>query len=167
LLRDWVTDELTPCALELYGEVEDYTVSVESTIDCDGVPSAGIINPTVNEVICGATVNLSLSEATIASGITYQWQYNNSGTWTDFGSSTLSLTSPSITETTQFRCVITCNNTGESNTTQAITISTESPVADLGNELLLCFGNPVILNPGENVGANYSWSTGENTPTIE
>src|SRR5690606_26034258 len=99
-----------------------------------GLPTAGIINSSATDVTCGETVDLNLSGSTIASGITYQWQYNTSGTWIDFGSSTISLTSPSITETTQFHCVITCTNTGESSTTDPITVSTISPTADLGND---------------------------------
>jgi len=168
LLRDWATEELTPCALDLWGEVEDYTVIVGSTVDCDGPPTAGIISASATDVTCGETVNLNLSGSTIASGITYQWQYNTSGAWTDFGSSSISQTSPSITGITQFRCVISCTNSGESATTDVITVNTVSPVADLGNDMMLCsLESAVTLDAGENPGATFLWNTGATTQTID
>ncbi len=167
MLRDWSAEELTPCALELYGEVEDYTMTVGSTVNCDGTPVAGTVNPAINTVTCGETTDLSLSGSTIAGGITRQWQYNASGTWVDFGTGALTQTTMSITQTTQFRCVVTCTNTGESSTTQPVTVNTVGLSVYLGEDTTLCSGSTLTLDPGANPGATYSWNTGATTQTID
>jgi len=167
ILRDWSAVELTPCDDDLYGEVEDYTMTVGSAVNCDGAPDAGTISLTSNVLICGDSTNLSLNGSTIAGGIIRQWQYNTSGTWIDFGTGALTQTTMSITQTTQFRCVVSCTNTGESIITQPVTVNTVSLSVYLGDDTTLCSGSTLTLDPGTNPGATYSWNTGATTQTID
>src|SRR6185503_1540147 len=57
------------------GEVEDYLISIMPPPPCSGTPTAGITvsNPAF---VCssGTPFTLSLPNATVATGLTYQWQ---------------------------------------------------------------------------------------------
>ncbi|HRP88649.1 MAG TPA: PKD domain-containing protein [Edaphocola sp.] len=42
----------------------------------------------------------------------------------------------------------------------------QKPILNLGNDVTVCAGTTVALNPGSNPNATYLWSTGATTPTI-
>jgi Glycine rich protein/GEVED domain/Secretion system C-terminal sorting domain len=85
---------------------------------CSGTPASGttVVSPTFG---AGATpVTLSLSGALAASGLTYQWYYSyDTVTWTSLGSgATTNVYSytPTLTQTTFYRCQLTCTATSSS-----------------------------------------------------
>ncbi|WP_118972193.1 GEVED domain-containing protein [Taibaiella koreensis] len=165
ILRDWATDPLLPCTNNLYGEVEDYTVNVLPST-CSGTPAGGTANAAAATVACNATTSLSLTGSTSGAGITYQWQYNSSGTWVNFGANTATQTTPPITQPTQFRCRITCTNPGGSSSNSApVTVSVTAIAVNLGNDTTICPGVTYTLDAG-NTGATYAWNTGAATKTI-
>jgi PKD repeat protein len=164
VLRDWVTDPLSPCGSN-YTETEDYTVIVTSS-SCNGAPNAGTANAAATTVACNATTSLSLTGNTAGTGITYQWQYNTSGTWINFGTNAATQTTPPITQSTQFRCRVTCTNPGGSTTNSApVTVGVIPIPVNIGNDTTICPGITYTLNAG-NPGAAYSWNTGATTQSI-
>lgn len=132
---------------------------------CSGTPAAGNITASLS-TICGGSGNtaLSLNGAASGLGISYQWQSSasNSGPWTDFGLSEVNTNSGTITSTTWFRCVVTCNASALSDSTAPVevtVISTPLPVVSItpGTNVFYCSNSaPVLLQAS---GANtYSWN---------
>lgn len=91
---------------------------------CTGTPTVGAINASPS-MLCsaGGTVNLDMDMAAVskASGLTFRWEYTTiapSPLFTATGSSTASssalYTSPALTTTTWFRCIVKCTLTGDS-----------------------------------------------------
>jgi hypothetical protein len=69
-------------------------------------------------------VGLSLQNNTTGNGVTYQWQSSpDNSTWTNFGTSSSTQTSPSITTNVWFRCIVTCSGNSGTSTPIQITIS--------------------------------------------
>lgn len=85
---------------------------------CSGNPVAGNAVSTLTNIVCpGSSFTLSLTGATVASGITYQWQSStNTSTWTNIlGATTASYTTTQSSALLYYRCVVTCNGSLSSN----------------------------------------------------
>lgn len=85
---------------------------------CSGTPNGGAATSTQTNIICpGSSFTLSLTGATVASGITYQWQSStNNITWTNIsGATTASYTTTQNSALLYYRCVVTCNGSLSSN----------------------------------------------------
>ncbi|HTO39188.1 MAG TPA: GEVED domain-containing protein [Brumimicrobium sp.] len=115
-----------PCATNYsLGEFEDYTFEVIELTACAGTPEAG----TVTDIeTCGMEpFTLSTDGASSGqSGLTYQWEESADGsTWTELvGANTASYTvSAGISTETSYRLVVTCENTSESATSDALVVS--------------------------------------------
>jgi len=167
ILRDWATDPLTPCIANVYSEIEDYTILVTSS-SCSGLPAAGTTNAASTTVPCTSTTTLSLSGNAAGAGITYQWQYNTGSTWINIvGATSATATTPPISQTTQFRCVVTCTNPGGSSANSTpVTVNTTPIPINLGNDTTICPGISYTLNAG-NAGATYLWSNGVTSQSIQ
>ena len=77
---------------------------------CSGTPTPGTTLSTANPVCSGVSFTLSLSGATVASGITYQWQSSaNGSSWSDIGGATSSTLTTSQTTATYYRCKVICS----------------------------------------------------------
>lgn len=164
--RDWLEDPPAACASDLYGEIEDYTITVGSN-DCSGTPDGGVTNAASTTLDCGTTTALSLTGNSNNSGITYQWQYNSSGTWVNFGSGAATQTSTPVNQSTQFRCMITCTNSGESAYSTPVTVNSNGVEVHLGNDTSLCGGGSLTLDAGNDPDATYTWNTGATGSTLE
>ena len=112
-----------PCATNYaLGEFEDYTFEVTELADCTGTPDAG----TVADIETCEMVPFTLSTdgvSTGAAGLTYQWEESTDGiTWTDLvGANTASYTvTDGVTEEGFYRLVVTCVNSTETATSDAI-----------------------------------------------
>jgi len=123
-------DYLDACYTYSYGETEDYTFNVVQPDPCDEVPFTGlsIEGP---EDICAANAFTITSDGTpIASGLTRIWQKKTatSGWTTISGATTLSYTvAAGITEATDFRYIVLCTLTGESDTSNVLSVSMNPP----------------------------------------
>lgn len=115
------------------------------TMPCAGMPAAGDIGMLSPVVTCNTTTTLNLTGNTQGPGIGYQWQYNNNGTWVNFGTSTATVATPLITQITQFRCALTCANGGGSDTTESTVISPLPLHVDLGNDINRCLDENGVL----------------------
>jgi gliding motility-associated-like protein len=96
---------------------------------CSGTPTAGTANSSNTNILClGTPFTLSLSGATIASGLTYQWQSSpDNMTWTNIAGGTSQSFSTSQMATTMFyRCVVTCTNGGASSNSSSVQVNSVS-----------------------------------------
>ncbi len=88
-------------------------IRLDNWVACSGTPTGGIAiaNPTLG-TCSPLSVALSLSGASVGSGITYQWQSSiDSLTWTNIPGATNTQYTNSQTATTLFyRCITTCTN---------------------------------------------------------
>ncbi len=77
---------------------------------CTGTPTAGTTAASATAVCPLQNFNLSLTGATVASGLAYQWQSSTSATgpWTNIAGATLGATTVSQTVDTYYRCEVTC-----------------------------------------------------------
>jgi hypothetical protein len=115
---------LTPCLTYGYGETEDYLINIVAATPCAGTPDAGTTLTTASTVCPTTPVNLSLDNATVASGITYQWlsASSASGPWTAIAGATNATYSTTLTADTYFACVLTCTASAAADTSTAIQV---------------------------------------------
>ncbi|MFH2143670.1 MAG: GEVED domain-containing protein [Bacteroidota bacterium] len=97
-----------------YGETEDYCITVTASAACSGTPTGGTATATPSSICVGETSNLSLSGYTVATGITFQWQSspNPITVWTNISGATSPSYLAAPSENTNYRCVVTCTNSG-------------------------------------------------------
>ena len=109
-----------------YGECEDYNFQVIATTNCTGTPTAGTAASTATAICPGVNYTLSLTGATQAAGLTYQWQSAPSATgpWTNIPAGTTPSFITSQTVNTWYQCIVTCS--GSSATSSVIGVSTNS-----------------------------------------
>ncbi len=101
-----------------FGECEDYNMNVISATPCTGTPVAGTATALPNNPCPGVPIVLSLTGSTLAGGLAYQWQRGSSpsGPWVNIGITNPLLYIPVPGSTTWYRCIVTCTNTGLTNT---------------------------------------------------
>lgn len=114
----------TACGNQNYSETEDYTIVVVVSPPCTGTPVPGNTVSSSLTTAPNGTVNLSLQNATTGIGVTYVWESSpDNSTWTIFGSSSATQTSPPITSPTWFRSTVTCSGNSGISTPIQITLS--------------------------------------------
>lgn len=96
---------------------------------CAGMPTAGTATASPTAVCSGGSTNLSVTGATSASGLTYQWQSStNNTTWTNVAGATSSTHTISPAANTYYRRIITCG--GNSANSASILVTVGSPAND-------------------------------------
>ena len=91
---------------------------------CSGTPNPGNTLSSSLTSPPNGTVNLSLQNTTTGTGVTYVWESStDNSTWTTFGSSSATQTSPPITSPTWFRSTVTCSGNSGISTPIQITLS--------------------------------------------
>ncbi len=141
----------TDACIEMFsGETEDYVVTIIAANPCTGTPDAGTAVASETTICPSETLGLSLNNATIASGITYQWVSSTSasGPWTALAGATLSTLNTNISEDTYFACILTCTNTAA--------IDTSSTVLVLSTPFLDCYCTSGASNTGDTEIYNVS-----------
>src|SRR5690554_2540419 len=94
-------------------------------VPCTGAPSAGTADVTPPSRVCASeSITLSLTGATMAAGVTFQWERSDQGA-NNF-SPIPAATTPTFTVSNQavasdYRCVVTCTNTNQSDTSNIVT----------------------------------------------
>ncbi|MDR0801912.1 hypothetical protein, partial [Fluviicola sp.] len=115
--------------------VESYLPEIRLTYafatPCSGTPSAGTAGATVTNACASVPFDVSLTGATSAGGITYQWQSSPQGqnNFTNIAAGTgMSYTVANQTSATDYRCIVTCTNTGGSaDTSNVISVGQNTP----------------------------------------
>ncbi|MFA5619476.1 MAG: GEVED domain-containing protein [Weeksellaceae bacterium] len=121
-------DTIDPCVSASFGEAEDYTVIIGELDDCTGTPDPGTVSVNPESGNPGMTYIVSSTGYTYGNGLSYQWQSNLNDTgWVDEGEasefySNYTATAPGeLNDTVDWRLVLTCNNSGESATSNVAT----------------------------------------------
>lgn len=114
---------------QFYGECEDYDFVVLASASCSGTPTAGTAVSSSPTVCPSVNYTLSLSGATLAAGLSYQWQSAPSATgpWTNITAGTTSNFTISQTVNTWYQCIVTCS--GLSATSSVVGVTTNSFLA--------------------------------------
>ncbi len=109
-----------PCTSIGFGEAEDYRLTVIALTPCSGTPNGGAVtvNPTSGNP--GSTYGVTATGYTTGTGLTYQWQYSDTGgaSWTNQSTATTSYaaltgqTAPALGVVRTWRLVVTCTNSG-------------------------------------------------------
>jgi parallel beta-helix repeat protein len=87
-------------------------------VACTGVPNAGTATASVSAVCLNESFTLTTTGATVASGLTYQWQSStNNTTWTNIPGATLPALTTAQAISTYYRVVVTCATGGTANST--------------------------------------------------
>lgn len=121
------------CNTFLSGETEDYTITIAGP--CTGNPIGGTTVASLDSICVGMMDTLSLLGSTVGSGLVYSWErtnnVNGTGPWTQLGSGFMSgsyaLSAPLAGSTRCYRCKVTCLNSGGSDYSSLICISSLNP----------------------------------------
>lgn len=119
---------------------------------CTGTPAPGNTITSTPSVFPAGTANLSLQNATLGAGVTYQWQSapSSTGPWTNVATGgTASSFTAAPTATTWYRCIVTCSgNSGTSNPVQVQLNPYCQPVYSSGTIFGDLISNVAISGPG-------------------
>ncbi|WP_118976503.1 T9SS type A sorting domain-containing protein [Taibaiella koreensis] len=140
-------------------ELGELTISPQ----CAGTPTAGNLAAAMPVVECNQTTMMTITGSTIGLGINYQWQYGLNGVWTDFGGNASTQASQPVIQNLQYRCVVTCANSGEKDTTNVIAVNVLPLPVDLGNDINECVdtGAQLVLDAGVLPHSpQYVWDNG-------
>ena len=98
---------------------------------CVGSPNAGTTTASATAVCPLQNFNLELTGATLASGISYQWEKSTTGTgsWTPITGATTSNVTVSQTADTYYRCAVTCANSSLTSYSTSVQITTLANLA--------------------------------------
>jgi len=145
-----------PCATGISGEFEDYTFCVTALPACAGTPAGGTANASPTNGCPGYSTTITVTGATIASGLTYQWQSSpDNVTWTNIPGATGLTYSTVVSSEIYFRRITTCTNSG---------ISSNSSVVHLTvNSFIFCYCNSSATSTSDMDITNVTFGTINNT----
>lgn len=102
---------------------------------CSGTPTPGntISSPSFVAVPSG-NVNLSLQNATVGTGVTYQWQSATSqtGTYSNITGATSATYTATVSSVTWFRCIVTCSGNSGTSAPVQVTLTACIPTTTYG-----------------------------------
>jgi hypothetical protein len=144
--------------------VDDFSWDAYPT-PCSGTPTPGTVASSLAN-ICGGSgsTTLTLNGASSGLGISYQWQSapTDLGPWTDFGLNEVTANSGTITNTTWFRCMVSCSYSALSDSTSPVevtVVATPAPVVSISpntNVFYCTNAAPVLLVASG--ASTYTWS---------
>lgn len=144
---------------------------IKEVVACSGTPTGGAAIASLTELCPGGNTNLSLAGATVGADISYQWQSRPTGTGTfaDItGATTTSYAVTNLTAGTEYRCMVTCNTSTQSASSDTVEVAIIVLEVDLGNDTAFCSGNLLTLDAGAaGSGATYAWSNNASTQTTD
>ncbi len=142
---------------QFYGECEDYDFVVLASAACSGTPTAGTAITSSASICPSVNYTLSLSGATLAAGLSYQWQSAPSATgpWTSIPAGTTPSFITSQTVDTWYQCIVTCS--GLSATSSVVGVTT--------NSFLACYCTSTATSNFDEEILNVTLNTLNNTST--
>jgi hypothetical protein len=141
---------VSPCGTYVYGETEDYLISIQPATPCVAPPSAGILTTAQNSVCPSTMFGFQIQGNTIGSGLTHQWQNSSNGiNWTNILGATTSNFTTSQNQSTYYRYVITCNSI--SDTSNSVFVGM--------NALNTCYCNSTASNVVDDDIGNVTFGT--------
>lgn len=125
---------------DVYLYLDDISITSPAPPPCSGAPAPGNTLASATSVCAGSNVSLSLQNATLGSGVTYQWQSSpDGGSYTDIASATSSTYTGVFNAATYYQCNVTCAGT----TTASI------PVQVTPNAFYNCYCSSTATNAGD------------------
>ena len=141
-----------------WGSTADYTVNIVPLTACSGTPSAGTANSSATTGCAPFNPLLSLTGATIGSGLTYQWKSSTDGiTYSNVTGATNATYTPTVTVTSYYECFVTCTNSSLSGTSTVVTVNAVPSITGGAN---VCLGSTVSL---ADAYAGGTWSSSATT----
>lgn len=149
----------TPNTIQGLTPTTAYTgfISQASRPVCLGVPAPGATIASSNAICLGASANLSVANATVGSGVTYQWESSANNTdWTAIDGATNATYTVTPTAVLYYRLKVTCATgpDSETSTPVQVTFSTPAPTVAPG---LRCGPGQVTLTATGAAGATNLW----------
>ncbi len=149
-----------PTASARYSYVAQTQFVHSTTGPCSGTPAHANAVTSASSVCSnvGTQVNLSLSGLPFLSGYSYQWEYNDGSGWQTFANSDTSVYATVPTTTMNIRALVTCDNSGMTDTSEETTVTYNVAPTLSTNETAVayCTGSPVELIAS---GADtYAWT---------
>ena len=137
------------------------SVSFISGNACTGTPNAGVTASSANPVCPSVPFNLSMTNATFTSGLTYQWQSapNATGPWTNIPGAITSSFPASQTVNTWYQCIVTCSSTAQTATSTPLFVTTNTFVNCYCTSTATSVADEEILNVSLNTLNNSSTCT--------
>ena len=137
---------LDPCANYSYGETEDYIVNIIANTPCTGTPVPGNTISNITSLCEGGSVNFSLQNLLVSSGISFQWQSSTDNiTYSNVAGGTGANTanySTAVAATTWYRCAVSCvGNIGYSTPVQITTFVCTTMPLNRSSTISTCASN--------------------------
>lgn len=150
----WSTGETTPSIEITQGGA--YSVVVTNAAGCTATDAITVVEATPDAIDLGPDLAICDGQQVVLDamlpGAIYSWS-----TGATSGSITVGTSGIYWVEATQGNCTVSDTLT---------VLVNPSPTVDLGPDLTLCSGEPVVLD-GSFPGATYLWSTGDASPTLQ
>ncbi len=128
--------------------------------DCSGTPVHSPVTMTADTVCPLSTTELSLDPSYNGfAGMTYQWQVNDGSGWTSIPTATSpTYTTPAITEAIEYRAIVGCSYSMESDTTDtaAVALYTPPTLSLTSTDIAVCTSDPA--NVSVSGASTYIWS---------
>ncbi len=107
----------------IYGETEDFLVTLQYAPACSGVTNPGNTTATTVLACSGAAVTLGITTPTTGATTSYQWYANN----TAITGATNTTYSTTVSGSVTYYCTVTCGNTSTSLSSTPITVNQDVP----------------------------------------
>lgn len=138
-----------------------FTISRSCIIPCSGTPTAGTATAAATTFTCSGSTTVSLSGSTTDTGISFLWQSSPAGanTWSDIATATTTtLTTGTISASTDYRCKVTCANGGAFaySSIDTVIINANAPGRAIASLETVCSGGTTNLSL---IGTTISNST--------
>jgi parallel beta-helix repeat protein len=150
------TSPSSSCASYLgFGQGEDYTINTVST-PCAGAQNGGTATASAASVCPSANFTLSVTGASIGTGLTYQWQSSPDAiVWTNIAGATSAGYTSTHTAQTHYRRKILCSNGPDSAFSTPVTVGI--------NTFLSCYCSSAFTNAADEKITNVTIGTINNT----
>ena len=125
------------------------------TDPCSGTPAAGTATASVTTGCPNFATVVSLTGASSGCYYSYQWESSTDGvTFTSISGATSTVYVPSLTNTTYFKCIVTCNVSGSSATSSTVMLTVNHPVviSPITGTANICPGSTSVVSDTATTG---------------
>lgn len=155
----------SPCNTAGYGQAEDYNLDITLAANCTGMPVAGTASGP-SQACSGISFTISLSGASVATGIHYQWQTTTVGgsSWTNLPDDTTASLVHTQTSAADYRCVVTCTYSSVSVNSNTVSVAMQTSGCPPTNDDI-CNAYTLMLDSAAHCANTTLATTGSNEPT--
>jgi len=153
-------------------DVGTFTISRSCVIPCSGTPTAGTATAAATSFTCSGSTTVALTGYSTDTGISFLWESSPAGTnsWSPIATATTTtLTTGTISASTDYRCKLTCANGGgiAYSTTATVNINANAPGRAIASLETVCSGGTTYLTLiGTTISnSTYQWQFSSDTLT--